>query len=275
MTGALLGTGLRPATTYRPAPRLAALVRARDGRCRFPGCSVAARFCDLDHVRPWPVGPTAPANLLTLCRRHHRIKQRPGWSVRLTADGRAAWRDPTGRVRTTAPRDLLAPVVLPAPPAENLLPEGPRAAASAIEVSGTRHCLYSPLEVVLEVLGDGASSAPVGGWTRTRGTRCSADPTTAAENALRGEDAVRRAVAGPGEDARGGDAVRGEEGARWHGRVRVAPADPRGLRYVAAQAGHAAKASRALRRRGDLARSTAYRSLGENGDSGHDDVPPI
>ncbi|HYN65341.1 MAG TPA: hypothetical protein VES93_00535, partial [Ornithinibacter sp.] len=97
---------------YRPGEQLAALVRARDGRCRFPGCSVAARFCDLDHVRPWPLGHTAARNLLTLCRRHHRIKQRAGWCVRLAPDGTATWTDPTGRVRATAPLDALTSLVL-------------------------------------------------------------------------------------------------------------------------------------------------------------------
>ncbi|MFL6177131.1 MAG: DUF222 domain-containing protein [Ornithinibacter sp.] len=97
---------------YRPTPELIALVKARDGRCRFPGCSVAARFCDLDHVRPWPAGRTSAGNLLTLCRRHHRIKQRPGWSLRLVPDGTTTWTDPIGRVRTTAPLDALQALVL-------------------------------------------------------------------------------------------------------------------------------------------------------------------
>ena len=92
---------------YRPSDALRALVQTRDGHCRFPGCQVAARFCDLDHARPWPAGPTALANLMCLCRRHHRIKQRPGWTVRLLPDGRAEWTDPTGRTRTTHPLDHL------------------------------------------------------------------------------------------------------------------------------------------------------------------------
>ena len=50
-------------------------VRTRDQHCRFPGCAVRARYCDLDHVVPWPSGPTAPRNLICLCRRHHRVKQ--------------------------------------------------------------------------------------------------------------------------------------------------------------------------------------------------------
>ena len=93
---------------YRPTETMAAVVRARDGRCRFPGCSVAARFCDLDHVRPWPAGPTAADNLACLCRRHHRIKQRPGWRVRMMPGAVLEWTDPTGRVRTTTPIDALA-----------------------------------------------------------------------------------------------------------------------------------------------------------------------
>jgi len=69
-------------------------------------------------VRPWPTGPTSAANLLTLCRRHHRIKQRPGWVVRLSPDGAATWTDPAGRHRTTAPLDALETVLLRSDPVE-------------------------------------------------------------------------------------------------------------------------------------------------------------
>lgn len=123
-TGARLDPDGRFARTgYRPGEPLAALVRARDGRCRFPGCSVAARFCDLDHARPWPAGRTAATNLLCLCRRHHRVKQAPGWRVRLHPDGTAEWTDPTGIVTTTAPLDALERVVLPALPDDSPSPE--------------------------------------------------------------------------------------------------------------------------------------------------------
>lgn len=137
VTGALLDTGDALATTaYRPGAALAARVRARDGHCRFPGCSVAARWCDLDHVVPWPAGPTSALNLVCLCRRHHRTKQRPGWLTRLEPDGTYTVTDPTGRVRTTAPpdhlrdlppRDLPAPDDLAAPPGRPRLtvPDGP------------------------------------------------------------------------------------------------------------------------------------------------------
>ena len=159
-SGALLDRTTTGTTSYRPNARLAALVRARDGRCRFPGCSVAARFCDLDHVLPWPTGPTTAANLMCLCRRHHRIKQGPGWSVRLRPDARAAWSDPTGRSRTSHPRDLLDLVVLPAPPD---LPErvgqGPSSGGTVDTTS---------LEVLLAVLGDHGPPRPDGGRSSSR-----------------------------------------------------------------------------------------------------------
>ncbi len=137
LTGARLDLHDHLATAgYRPGAELIALVQARDGRCRFPGCSVAARFCDLDHVRPWPIGRTAARNLLTLCRRHHRIKQRPGWLVRLAPDGTATWTDPTGQVRTTTPLDALHTLVLGA----DSTVEGLRSGAEALTpapVAGT------------------------------------------------------------------------------------------------------------------------------------------
>ena len=153
VTGALTASASAAASggsAYRPSPSLAAEVRARDRRCRFPGCTVAAVFCDLDHVHPWPAGPTIPANLMCLCRRHHRVKQRPGWRVVLAADGVATWTDPTGRVRSTEAVDALRTTVLPAaaltPPldhggsrARTVLPDGP----------------HSPLEFLLEHCGAG------------------------------------------------------------------------------------------------------------------------
>ncbi|MFW5469414.1 HNH endonuclease signature motif containing protein [Knoellia sp. CPCC 206435] len=101
---------------YRPSPALQRLVRLRDGHCRFPGCPVTARSCDLDHVIPWPAGPTTATNLICLCRRHHRVKQRPGWTARLDPDGIVHWTDPGGRATDTHPVDHLDRLHLPPPP---------------------------------------------------------------------------------------------------------------------------------------------------------------
>ena len=89
--------------TYRPGRVLAAQVRARDRHCRFPGCSVPATRCHLDHVTAFPHGDTVEANLQALCHAHHGFKHHAGWSVTMTPDGTCAWTAPTGRTHITTP----------------------------------------------------------------------------------------------------------------------------------------------------------------------------
>lgn len=103
-TGWVMGAG---ATTYQPGRHLARTVRKRDLHCRFPGCATAARFCDLDHVIPFPVGQTVLRNLACLCRRHHRLKTHGHWTLTMTPDGICTWTDRhTGnRSHTTEPAD--------------------------------------------------------------------------------------------------------------------------------------------------------------------------
>lgn len=88
---------------YRPSPRLADFIRARDKHCRFPNCDRPARWCDIDHVTAWPGGPTAAWDLQLLCRHHHRTKQEQRWSVRMTPDGVCTWTSPSGRTYITYP----------------------------------------------------------------------------------------------------------------------------------------------------------------------------
>ncbi len=97
--------------TYRPRAALVARVRARDGRCRFPGCSVPAQRCQLDHLVPHPLGDTAEENLHCLCPTHHAFKHHAGWRVTMDEHGTCTWTAPTGRTHTTTPasvRDLAA-----------------------------------------------------------------------------------------------------------------------------------------------------------------------
>uniref|UniRef100_UPI002624E375 HNH endonuclease signature motif containing protein n=1 Tax=uncultured Phycicoccus sp. TaxID=661422 RepID=UPI002624E375 len=154
-TGALTDLGDALATTaYRPGAALTALVRARDRHCRFPGCHVAARFCDLDHVTPWPTGPTTATNLATLCRRHHRTKQRPGWRATLHPDATMTWTDPTGRHRTTHPTDHRHHATLPDTGTD---PTPPAPGTPSLAVPDGPH---SPLDFTLEHHLSGALTAP-------------------------------------------------------------------------------------------------------------------
>ncbi|MGZ8748570.1 MAG: DUF222 domain-containing protein, partial [Mycobacterium sp.] len=52
-----------PEPGYRLSAKLDRFVRARDLTCRFPGCTMPAEFCDIDHVIPYPLGATHPSNL--------------------------------------------------------------------------------------------------------------------------------------------------------------------------------------------------------------------
>jgi hypothetical protein len=88
---------------YRPSAELRRLVHRRDQHCRFPGCTTPAELSDIDHTTPWPDGPTHPANLAVLCRRHHRVKQAKGFAVEQVGDGTLRWTMPTGHIHTTSP----------------------------------------------------------------------------------------------------------------------------------------------------------------------------
>jgi hypothetical protein len=97
------------AGTYRIPDRLREAVRARDRRCRFPGCAAPASQCDTDHVRPWPHGPTTASNLGPGCRGHHRVKTHSGWQCEVNRDGSMTWTSPLGTRHTTHPWDYRDP----------------------------------------------------------------------------------------------------------------------------------------------------------------------
>jgi Domain of unknown function (DUF222) len=88
---------------YTPSRKLQDLIRARTRTCDAPGCGAQAVYCDLDHVTPWPDGPTDQCNLGPKCRRHHRAKQAPGWHVEQLEPGVTRWTLPNSRTHTTEP----------------------------------------------------------------------------------------------------------------------------------------------------------------------------
>ena len=104
-TGTLRETSAR---AYRPSAAVRRFVITRDGHCRFPGCSHPARWCETDHVQPWPAGQTSADNLQLLCKHHHRTKHETAWKVTMTPDGTCTWTSPHGRTYVTHPETVTA-----------------------------------------------------------------------------------------------------------------------------------------------------------------------
>ena len=107
-------------TTYRPPAHMTRTVIARDVHCMFPGCRKKARHNDLDHVQAFKAGDqTTHANLMSLCRRHHRFKHDGDMDRRTRQPNRHHHLDRPQRPQyRTRPPDLptTAGTVMPRPP---------------------------------------------------------------------------------------------------------------------------------------------------------------
>ena len=81
-----------------PHQRVALTIR--DGGCTFPGCDAPPAWCDAHHVDEWDLdlGPTDLVNLGLLCRHHHGVTHRNGWTMhRASPDGtHFTWTTPFG-----------------------------------------------------------------------------------------------------------------------------------------------------------------------------------
>jgi hypothetical protein len=99
--------------TYQVPHHLRRQVMRRDGnRCTFPGCH-SARYIDVHHIVPWPLGATHIDNLTCLCRHHHKLVHEHGWRVRLTKDDRTEWFRPNGDRFDPGPVPRAGPPVRP------------------------------------------------------------------------------------------------------------------------------------------------------------------
>jgi len=97
------------ARTRTIPPALRRALQHRDRTCRFPGCHV--RVGQGHHVRHWAQGgPTTLANLLLLCRRHHRAVHEEGYQVAPGPDGALRFRRPDGRPLPEVPPPAAVPV---------------------------------------------------------------------------------------------------------------------------------------------------------------------
>ncbi|MDQ6896267.1 MAG: HNH endonuclease [Actinomycetota bacterium] len=119
VTDPVTGAALDVSTfRYRPTQAMADTVAALDGVCRAPGCTTTADRCDIDHARPWPVGPTAVANLSAKHRRHHNHKTRGTWTATGDVDGSVLWTTASRRSYVTQRHAYDDPLARPVSEAE-------------------------------------------------------------------------------------------------------------------------------------------------------------
>src|SRR5580658_9954931 len=97
-------THRRETKAYRPGKLLRHLIVIRHRTCGAPGCRRPAQHCDLDHTIPFDQGGrTCECGLAPACRRHHQVKQAPGWHLDQPRPGHLTWTTPSGRTYTTQP----------------------------------------------------------------------------------------------------------------------------------------------------------------------------
>ncbi|UXW87159.1 HNH endonuclease [Microbacterium azadirachtae] len=88
---------------YTPTEAMKRLLRARDQRCRFPGCPIPVTRCEIDHNHDYAKGGrTEPSNLADFCPSHHPLKHPDlhevlRWTAHQLPDGAVRWTSPLGR----------------------------------------------------------------------------------------------------------------------------------------------------------------------------------
>jgi uncharacterized protein DUF222/HNH endonuclease len=85
----MLGTPAVPLSVGRATRTIPSSIRTalvlRDQGCRFPGCDRPPAWTDGHHIIHWADGgPTELANLVSLCRQHHRRVHEEGWRIHIT-----------------------------------------------------------------------------------------------------------------------------------------------------------------------------------------------
>lgn len=89
-----LGRSKRTASAHQRT-----VLAVRDGGCVFPGCDRPVAWCDAHHVDEWDHhGQTDLPVLALLCRHHHGVTHRNGWTMTALPDQTFTWTTPTGTI---------------------------------------------------------------------------------------------------------------------------------------------------------------------------------
>ncbi len=79
-------------------PAMRRALKARDEGCRFPGCT-HKHYIDGHHIKHWSKGgETSLANLVQLCRHHHRLVHEGGFDCSIGAGGQVEFKNQRGEL---------------------------------------------------------------------------------------------------------------------------------------------------------------------------------
>jgi len=97
------GAIIKLGRTHRLATKqLRHALNIRDGGCTFPGCNAPHHHTDVHHIQHWEHGGTTDqTNCALLCRYHHGITHRNGWTMHKNPGQWFHWTTPTGRTITS------------------------------------------------------------------------------------------------------------------------------------------------------------------------------
>ena len=111
-----------------------AVIATSNGHCCFPGCTITAERCEIDHLTGWTAGGrTDIDNLGLLCSFHNRLKHRWNLTVTRAPDGTLRWHHPNGSEIHSRYQTTTGPPVpgSPSPGAdEDVGPPGPERSAA-------------------------------------------------------------------------------------------------------------------------------------------------
>ena len=86
-------------------PHQRRVLAVRDGGCVFPGCDAQPSWCDAHHLVYWEAGgDTDMHDLALLCRHHHGVVHRKGWTMTADVGGGFTITTPAGRTLRSPPR---------------------------------------------------------------------------------------------------------------------------------------------------------------------------
>ncbi|WP_309081378.1 DUF222 domain-containing protein [Zhihengliuella sp.] len=164
---------------YRPPAALRRALALRDRTCRVPGCGRRATACEPDHILEWQHGGTTRMeNLVSLCKRCHRLKSWGLITCEMTPSGTLTVTTHLGTATTTYPDAAWA--TNGPTPTEPAQLDGAVEAAEAVEDQAPARQTPARQAPVRSLVGTHAGAGTVAEAARTGDAGPTAVPSTPA-----------------------------------------------------------------------------------------------